>query len=62
MKSTRAEAIQTNQAQYYTNKPCKNGHLAPRDTITTECVLCRKEWSRRSREQVKALREQFKTA
>lgn len=62
MKATRAEAIQANQPQYFTNKPCKNGHLAPRDTITFECVTCRKEWSRRAQEQVKALREQFKTA
>jgi hypothetical protein len=62
MKATRAEAIQENQAEYFTNKPCKNGHLSPRDTRTCECVTCRKEWSLRASEQVKALREQFKKA
>jgi hypothetical protein len=62
MKATRSEAIHANQPQYFTNKLCKNGHLSPRDTITSECVTCRKEWSKRSQDQVKSLREQFKTA
>jgi hypothetical protein len=59
MKSTRAQAIKHYEPRYDTKKPCKQGHLSPRDTITSQCLLCRKAWSKKTQDQVKALRQQF---
>ena len=40
MKSTRAEAKSSGDAQYFTGKPCKNGHLEPRITSNGTCLAC----------------------
>jgi len=42
LKSTRAEATDALERYYYTGKPCKNGHLSKRETITGACMECRK--------------------
>lgn len=42
---TRKEARDTYSEFYFTGKPCKHGHLAPRITKRGQCVECRKvEW------------------
>jgi hypothetical protein len=32
-------------ATYFTGKPCKNGHLAERETKSRRCVVCRNMWA-----------------
>jgi hypothetical protein len=45
LPETREEARQTGSEFYFTGKPCKHGHLAPRITKRGQCVECRKvEW------------------
>lgn len=60
LKPTRAEAILAQQEQYDTKKPCRNGHYSPRNTISGECLQCRKGWSQKQALMVKQLRKQFK--
>jgi predicted ribonuclease toxin of YeeF-YezG toxin-antitoxin module len=44
LPKTRAEAKETGATHYFTGKPCKHGHLAPR-VLKGTCVECRKvEW------------------
>lgn len=52
------DAISLNEQFYFTNKPCKNGHLAKRRTSNTACYPCsiisaRKYYDNRSEEQIK---------
>jgi hypothetical protein len=61
MKTTRVDALHANEPQYCTGKPCKQGHLAPRSTISCECVACRKAWMQHTQARTKALRAHFKT-
>lgn len=46
----RSEAIKLNLPKYTTDKPCKNGHHAPRYTKTAICTACHsirlKDWDR----------------
>jgi len=37
---TRAEAKKTQSRYYFTGKPCKQGHVAPRATLSGTCVTC----------------------
>lgn len=37
---TRKEAIARGETLYFTGKPCKRGHLAPRQVSTRTCMLC----------------------
>jgi len=57
MKSTQQEAIQARESQYFTGKPCKHGHIAPRNTATMECIQCRRGYSRKYTEKVKEIRD-----
>lgn len=46
MAKTRAEAIAKGDSHYFTGKPCKHGHMAPRK-IKGSCVECLKvEWEK----------------
>lgn len=58
MFGTRKEAIQHNQTQYFTGKPCIKGHVAPRRTKTGECLECRAKalisWRAKNPNRVKA--------
>lgn len=44
----RAEAIKNNQTLYFTGKPCKNGHIAPRFTNNGTCKECFKIIAKKS--------------
>jgi hypothetical protein len=45
LPSTRSEAKAVGSKLYYTGKPCKHGHVAPREVKGT-CVECRRiEWA-----------------
>ena len=44
LKTTRKEARLSGELKYFTNKPCKNGHLTFRRTITARCNDCDKMW------------------
>lgn len=39
-QSPREEAISRGEKTYVTGKLCKNGHLAPRTTSTSDCLEC----------------------
>lgn len=47
--TTRADALATGRARYYTGEPCKHGHVAERNTMSGACVECAK--ANREREQ-----------
>lgn len=36
----RNEALQRNLIRYYTGRPCKHGHIAERNTLTSACLSC----------------------
>jgi len=38
--TTRAIAIRDLKTSYYTDKPCKHGHYAERDTMSGACKRC----------------------
>lgn len=38
--STRADAIKAKERKYYTGKPCRNGHLTYRYTVSSQCAEC----------------------
>lgn len=60
MQDSRAAAIEANEPQYFTGKPCKNGHIALRDTATSECSQCRKGYAKSNYAEVKAIKERLK--
>jgi len=41
----RADALASNQTHYFTGKPCRDGHTAPRYVSTGNCTQCQKERS-----------------
>lgn len=43
---TRQEAFRLGITRYFTGKPCKNGHLAERDTLRGDCLQCRNAYMR----------------
>jgi 5-methylcytosine-specific restriction endonuclease McrA len=43
MKAKRKEALLVNETYYFTGKPCKKGHVAPRRTINGFCTACEKD-------------------
>jgi hypothetical protein len=43
----RATAIAEGKDRYFTNKPCKNGHVVERNTNTGRCVECHRLYMRR---------------
>jgi hypothetical protein len=50
---TRAEAKARGLKQYFTGEPCKNGHVAYRDTQSGSCRVCRNEKKREKRESLR---------
>lgn len=42
-RNERFEAIQTGALHYFTGKPCKKGHVAPRRTVNGNCTVCEGE-------------------
>jgi len=44
MFTTRQDAIQNGEKQFFTGKPCKKGHIAARH-VNGGCMECRKEYS-----------------
>lgn len=43
LPSTRAEARVCGSPRYFTGKPCRRGHTAPRRTTDTVCIFCGQE-------------------
>ena len=41
LPSSRANAKRVGSVHYFTGKPCKNGHIAKRQTINGSCASCR---------------------
>lgn len=39
----KAAAISAGETQYFTGKPCKRGHIAPRNTANSTCMECDRE-------------------
>ncbi len=48
MRSKRADAIASNHSYYFTGKACKNGHIAPRATQSSQCVECQKMYYKKN--------------
>lgn len=42
-------AIRNGDKTYFTGKPCKRGHIAPRYVSTTTCLECNKEYQAEQR-------------
>lgn len=49
LPKSRPEASTIGATQYFTGKPCKNGHIAKRQTINGTCTVCSYEIARRDR-------------
>lgn len=59
MKETpRSRAIRLGKKTYHTGKPCINGHIAERHTLSAQCVVCALENMRASRAEIKRLRKE----
>lgn len=41
----RQKALQLGQKTFFTGIPCKNGHIAERNTKRYKCVQCKREWN-----------------
>lgn len=56
--TARAEARKTGAKTYETGIPCKNGHVAPRATISGACTVCTNQaslaWQKRNKEKAAA--------
>lgn len=50
----RKAALAAGQLHYVTGLPCKNGHLAPRQTTNGKCTACEKSWAQANREYCRA--------
>jgi hypothetical protein len=48
---SRQEAIQISQKWYFTNEPCKRGHIAKRSTANHVCMECQRPRSTKYREE-----------
>lgn len=44
--ATREEAAAAGRKLYFTNQPCKHGHVAPRYVTTGGCLGCLERWKR----------------
>lgn len=40
LPSSQAQAKSVGATQYYTGKPCKNGHISPRKAASGNCIEC----------------------
>jgi hypothetical protein len=52
----RKDAMSLGLSRYFTGKPCKNGHIAERETKTGRCFGCIAVWNKESSEYIKEYR------
>ena len=52
MKSKKEDALKAGHSHYFTGRPCRNGHLAPR-TKRGECNECVRDYSRNHLKKIK---------
>jgi len=59
---TRAEAKAKGLPNYFTGKPCKNGHIAPRRTVNSGCCACQTLYAMRYEQSLegRAARERYR--
>ncbi|MGE0344261.1 MAG: hypothetical protein AB7O86_14475 [Porticoccaceae bacterium] len=57
---SRGDAIANGHELYYTGKPCKRGHIAPRKTLFGTCTECQRESSREALAKARAAFEAAK--
>ena len=48
-------AVQNGHPYYSTGKPCKNGHTCARYTISSVCVQCNRDRSKRNADKVRKI-------
>lgn len=60
MKETKSEAERAKDQFYFTGKPCKYGHVAPRHTHDGCCSVCRKVLSSAQCRGALAIRREIK--
>ena len=52
----RSQAVQSGVMRYYTGKPCTNGHIAERYTVSGACLECLSDRTKNVRERIKSVR------
>ena len=57
-KVRRIDAIAAGQQTYFTNKPCKRGHVAERYSANGHCTVCQSEYAKT--EKVKTIQAQYR--
>jgi hypothetical protein len=53
---TRQQAKEQGLSEYFTGKPCVNGHVMPRRVLDTHCRQCKRDRNNRPSEKVRASR------
>lgn len=48
-------AVQNGHKYYNTGKPCKNGHSVARYTLSSVCVQCHRERSKRNTDKIRTI-------
>ena len=51
MKPNKRLAVEVGHSHYFTGKPCRYGHLAPRQTGNATCVQCARDHSNKYRKE-----------
>ena len=67
-KALRLQAIAKGEKQYFTGKPCKHGHVAPRFVLQNRCAVCKaihsgtvvRQWHDSNRGKVCKTKKQYK--
>jgi hypothetical protein len=67
-KALRQQAIANGEKHYFTGKPCKHGHVAPRHVLQNRCVTCKavhsetvvKQWHDTNKAKVLTTKKQYK--
>lgn len=56
LPSKRSDALKIGAARYCTGKPCANGHVAERETLSAACIDCKGLYLKRERDAFKSAR------
>lgn len=51
MRPNKKEAVEAGHSHYFTGKPCRHSHLAPRQTSNATCTQCARDHSNKYRKE-----------
>ena len=60
LPSARSDAKHVGAKYYFTGRPCKRGHIAPRSTTDGVCTICKREWKQTNKEKVYKYNKPFR--